>query len=196
VEPIMPHLPLVAAAFAVVLLSVPTSAQNAGPAGPRLDAGTRIRLTVAPSVHAVVGVVIEHRADTLVVRKDADGSTMTIPLGQVVGLDVSHGARTTARRGAVVGLGAGALVGLAVGAVTYRRPNCTDSSFCIDVGPGLDMIADAGVGGLVGLVAGALIGSLSIELWEPATGIVDGRSRVGIAPATRGGVALSASLAF
>jgi hypothetical protein len=192
----MPHLPPVAAALAVLLLSATASAQDTTRAGPALEPDTRIRMTVASSLRPVTGVVVAHRGDTLIVRTDADGRTMTVPLAQVIRLDVSRGATTNTRRGAVVGLGSGALVGLVLGAVTYKKPDCSDVPFCLDFGPGPDMLVGASLGGVAGAFVGAVIGSARTEIWEPAEGILDERTRLGIAPAPRGGVAFTMSRAF
>jgi hypothetical protein len=178
------------------ILSATASAQHTPRTLAPLAADTRVRITVAQSLQPVTGVVVAHRTDTLIVRTEADGSAMILPLGQIVSIEVSHGVRRSARHGAFVGLGTGAMVGLVVGAVTYRKADCTHSSGCLDLGPAADMAAGMGVGGLAGLMAGALIGSLPVEHWAPAPTVPEGKQRLGIAPRTRGGAGLTVTLAF
>jgi hypothetical protein len=183
------------AAIGSALLAMPVSAQSASPAAVVLDSGTRIRVTVASTLHSVTGVIVATRFDSLVVRPDGSGSMMAVPLAQVLRLEVSTGERTTTRRGAVVGLGWGALAGLIVGGVTYRKPDCTGSFICIDLGPGPDMVVGAGIGGLAGLAVGALIGSRAKEIWKPAAGALGGSIGLGAVSSSRG-IALVASREF
>jgi len=192
----MPHLPPVAAALAALLLSATASAQDAMRAGPALEPDARIRVTVASSLRPITGVVVAHRGDTLIVRTDADGRTMTVPLAQVIRLDVSCGATTNTRRGAVVGLGSGAIIGTVAGALSYRKPDCSGAPFCLDFGPVPEMLVGAALGSLAGALVGAVIGSARTEIWEPAEGVLDERTRLGIAPRPRGGVAFTMSRAF
>ena len=187
----------VLAVFAVALLSVPVRAQIVASTEGTLAAGTRIRVTVATLRDPVIAEVLSHRAGTLVVRRELAGDTIAIPVGQVVRLDVSEGARTFRREGALIGLAGGAAIGAIVGAAAYREPACEKGSFmCIDLGPGLEAMADAVVGGLAGALLGSLIGSRTTERWKRMVGPLYDGPRVGIAPSSRGGMVLTTSLAF
>ena len=181
--------PLVA--LAVALASPSALAQPAGSAGPTLGAGTRIRVTAAPPITAFIGAVVTQSADTLVFRRDADGSTVAVPVGQVSRLDMSGGTRTHKLRGATIGLlagvGIGALLGLATG-----PDQCTGE--CL-FGPQFAAAVVGTAGGVVGALVGTLIGARSTEIWNPVPSAA-GAARIGIAPTPRGGVALTASLAF
>ncbi len=185
------------AAFAVVLLPLPASAQNVGPAGAALPAGTRIRATLATSFHPVVGEVIALRADTLVMRSESTGDTIAVPVGQVFRLEVSEGTRTFRRQGAKIGLVTGLAIGAIVGVVSHRDAGCggEGAMLCIDLGPGVDMTFGAVIGGAAGALVGALLGSYPIEVWK-RTDSLDGRQRLGIAPSPRGGIVLTTSFAF
>ena len=63
------------------------------------------------------------------------------------------------RRGAIglvagIGAGTGAIIGGIVGYASYTPPDCANSLFCFDFGPGFDAIG----GGVIGAAAGSLIG--------------------------------------
>jgi hypothetical protein len=194
----MPRLITTLAAVAVALLPVPARTQTVASAGAPLPAGTRIRVTVATSLDAVTGVVLSHRADTLAVSREAAGDTIAVPVGQVIRLDVSEGTRTFRRQGAKIGLAGGLAIGAIAGAAAYRDPGCggEGAMFCIDLGPGLDIVLGAMIGGAAGALVGVLVGSHPTEVWKRTDVSLAGRPRLGIVPSSRGGVALTASLPF
>ncbi len=66
-------------------------------------------------------------------------------------------------RGVGFGAGTGAFLGGIIGYASYTPPDCSNSWFCLDFGPGLDTIAGGLIGAVGGLLAGALIGSAGKE---------------------------------
>ena len=190
-------LPIVLVVIALALTPPIAAAQAPASPGRVLGAGARVRIILTQPVSAITGVVMSSDRDTIVVTTDTDGRTVAVPVVNVTRIDVSAGTRTNFRRGAAVGLVGGAAVGALAGLATYQKANCgRDTLFCIDLGPGVDAMLGAGVGALAGALVGTLLGSRSTELWDPVTGTLNGGTRLGIAPAPRGAVAVSASLTF
>lgn len=134
--------------------------------------------------------------DTIVVKTDGDGNTIAVPMVRVTRVDVTGGTRTFRFRGTAVGFLGGATIGALAGLATYQSPNCAGVTFCLDFGPELAALGGATAGGVLGAVVGLLVGSTSTELWDPLSGTRQAGARLGIAPSSRGGVALTASLAF
>ena len=72
------------------------------------------------------------------------------------------------RRGAIglgagIGAGSGAIIGGVVGYASYTPPDCTNSLFCFDFGPGFDAIGGAVIGAAAGSLIGLAIGSAGKE---------------------------------
>jgi len=129
-----------------------------------------------------------------VVRSDS-GDTVTVPRRAVRRAEISRGLQRGTLHGARVGSGFGLFIGLVVGAATYERPDCNPETdfLCIDFGPGLNMLAGAGIGGAAGAVLGAVIGSQTrMERWER---VPRERLRVIVSPAANG-MHLGLSAAF
>ena len=182
----------VVVATAVVPATSP--AQSTASATSHLAEGTRVRVLAPPRAGPFIGAVVSHSADSLVLRIDADGRSIALPTVEVSQVDVSVGSRTHMLRGAGTGALAGIIVGAMLGYATLEELRCTpDNEYCIDTKT--IMMGGAAVIGALGTVAGFLAGMRSTEEWTPAS---RGRvtPRVGVRPASGGGVALSASLTF
>ena len=177
---------------------VPASppAQSTAPEHSRLAEGTRVRVLAPPRAGSFIGAVVAHSADSLILRIDADGRSIALPTAEVTQVDLSAGSRRNILKGAGAGAIAGINVGAVLGYVTYEEVRCApDSFFCIDLRPETAAMGGAAVIGALGTVAGFLAGMRSTEEWTPASrGVL--APRMGIRPASGGGVALTASLAF
>lgn len=182
----------------VALTALPASSPaqpTASPATP-IAAGTRVRVSAVQLGDAITGVVVSHSADSLVVKSDRDSSTVALASAQVARLDVSRGRHTQKFKGAKIGWMSGASIGALVGYAMYEDPHCGGESwFCIDFGPGFDAAVGATLLGTVGVLVGAMVGSIEREQWRPAPRSLLQDARFGVAPA-HGGVALSTSLRF
>lgn len=159
-------------------------------------AGTRVRLLLTQPVSEMVGRVMSSDGDTVVVKTDGDGNTIAVPMVRVTRVDVSGGTRTHRLHGTGVGFLGGATIGALAGLASYRAPRCGSGSICLDFGPEVAAMGGAATGGVLGAVVGLLVGSTSTELWDPVAGTPHAGARVGIAPSSRGGVVLTASLTF
>lgn len=151
-----------------------------------LTPGARVRIT-SPSndLQKHVTTVTEVRGDTIVVASQA--GVRPIALSDVSAIEVSTGRRNRVVRDGLIGLGTGFTAGFLLGALTYEEPD-----FLV-AGP---EEAGALVGtmfGLVGLVAGAVIGAFDYtDRWAP----VRGTFKASIGPTRSGGVRLALSRAF
>jgi hypothetical protein len=184
---------LISLVIAGVLGSAMASAQASD--SPVPAPGTRIRVVTARPVTSVTGALVASSADTLVLRADKTGDTVSVPLSRVSRLDISRGTRTHKLRGAKIGF----FGGMGVGAVTAtliesnaRESNCV--SFC-DFNKTFAPIVGAFFGAVGGVIAGTAVGAWPTETWLPFSG-PDGTAHVGIAPAGRAGVTLAASIRF
>ena len=184
------------AALILALVPLAAFAQAATTHATVPSAGTRVRLLLTQPVSEMVGRVMSSDGDTIVVKTDGDGNTIAVPMVRVTRVDVSGGTRTHRLRGTGVGFLGGATIGALAGLASYRAPKCGSGVFCLDSGPEAAAMGGAATGGVLGAVVGLLVGSTSTELWDPIAGTPHGGARVGIAPSSRGGVALTASLTF
>lgn len=187
---------LIAITLVALVLAFDSStatAQSGGAGTATLGAGTRIRVTAAPPVTATTGVVVSHTADTLVLRTDAHGNTIAVPVAQVTRLDVRGGPRTRKLLGASIGLLVGAGAGALVGQSSVDESSCTGSLVC---GDSFAASGGAVVGGLAGLLVGTMAGSWSTERWNPVAGTPIAGARVGLTRVPGSGLALTTSLTF
>lgn len=159
-------------------LGGPPSLQLPTPMVPALEEGTRVRVSArtlgtSPRVARVVAV----RADTLVFRPEgvperAADSVIALPLRSLDRLEISAGLRPGKARLARLGLVSGLVIGGASGALTYTDPCREEPARCAAIFAGSSrqgaVISGALVGGLLGLVGGAVAGAVSpVERWEP-----------------------------
>ncbi len=81
--------------------------------------------------------------------------TASIPLGYTWKAKAKSGSQN--HKGLLIGMGVGALVGGFIGYATYKEPAPSKGSinFRVDAGPG----GNVAIGGLLGFVAGALVGA-------------------------------------
>ncbi|HEX6749977.1 MAG TPA: hypothetical protein VF092_21975 [Longimicrobium sp.] len=177
-----------------------------------LAPGTRVRVSAiaaedremerrTTSTRWTVGTVHEVASDALVIRTRAANpdATVSIPLDLIQAVEVSRGKRDvpgSAGRGALRGTLIGALVG---GVFTGMKQvmdndNCGSEGGCrnriwtgILATDGESVVRDVAGGAILGATVGALAGSRSREVWEPAAQHVtvgaarEGGTRVGLA---------------
>ncbi len=171
-----------------ILAFVPLATATAQvPIGP--DA--RVRVTghfCQPFYSNCVGGQPEHRVRTFVVWKSdtlvvqSNGDTLSVPVDFVTRLDVRWGRKTNTGKGAGIRFLLGGVVGAVIGYASYEE--CVPQGWFSCIGP------DFGpeVGGLGGLVVGAIIGgSPEVRL---------DRLRVSVGPQRDGGFGLGASARF
>jgi hypothetical protein len=141
---------------AVVLLLSPPTAWSHEP--PAIARGSRIRITELGGVPRA-GTVVAIGADTVVLKLDSNGDTVTFSLAKLSRLEVSRGRKGHAAAGAglgfLIGAGTGAMLGL----------NCENDG-CLS-GSDEPVAAAAGIGGIVAGVVGGVVGaSQKTEKWE------------------------------
>ena len=149
-----------------------------------MKAGTRVRVSIDGSLTRSIGTVAALEDHTLLMVLES-GDQTAIPLASIERLEVSRGRASTQERfqkGAFIGFLSGALYPVIILAPQVRRARDVVHVFIIGA-----------IWGVPCGAIGALIGAASPgERWEQAPLPV----RVGIAPQRKGGIALSASLAF
>lgn len=136
-----------------------------------VDSGTMVRVrstSLGPSFHK--GTLVATTADSIwiaIPRSDAQG----FPIHQITSIGVLKESHTNKAKYTAVGLVVGALAGAILGAATYAPSKCDPSvSFCVDVfdqgtSTAMGAVLLGGVGGLVGLMAGAS----PKETWTPVS---------------------------
>jgi hypothetical protein len=145
-------------AIAVLLLFAPAASTIAQVATP-VAVGDRVRVFTAGHARPLIRRVVGVQSDTLLLGQRGGGAPQAVPFGSVTRLDRSSGAGFCghARRvGCVLGgTVLGAVVGGIVGNVATQCSGCED--------PGIGALAGIPVGGLLGLIVGAVVGG---ERWE------------------------------
>ena len=175
----MPRAPLsalaVLPALAALALAAAQSAAAQVPTTRPLAVGSRARVTAsALGPDRRVATVLAHRGDTLALRPEGTQDSLALPLAQVTRLEVSRGERGRVRRGLALGLLGGAVLGAAGGYAMYESDPCAGESIeslgCLASPPlsrSEEMLVGAGLGGLLGAVAGGVAGALwRTERWE------------------------------
>lgn len=176
--------------FAVLILVPPRQAPaQAAPA----PAGRVRVMDAAHSAPLAIGELVRVAGDTVVIVS-ADRTSTALVLAQGRQLEVSAGVHGRTITGIGVGLLVGAALGAAIGYASYQEPDCAQSGFCIDFGPGMSAAAGAALFSLPGMLIGGIAGSKSRhETWRP----LDHRTvHVRVAPAGTRGVQFGVSVGF
>ena len=148
-----------------------------------LAPNTRIRFTVAPDSAAVVARVVAQHGDSIWVRPERTGDTLSLRASSLARLDVSRGKETHARHAAGVGFLIGAVSGGIFGYATGEDCHPTDW-ICFPRGE--TATAGALMFGLLGAGAGAIVGwVMPVERWNHILPPAAGRFTIG--PDGRGG---------
>jgi len=161
-----------------IALAMPALAPAQTPANPEwpVQAGSRVRILspVFGDKRQTV-TVVSSTADALVFRLSGQAASQTLSSGAISGMEISTGSRAHKAKGALIGLVAGAAVGGILGYATWQRPTCKDPNnsilgcLAIDFGRGGDAAFAAGAGGILGTIAGALIGTHQTDTWVAVT---------------------------
>lgn len=142
--------------------------------------GHQVRLKTDSSSQWLTGTLVAADADSLRLGVGDQGSPVAVARRTVAQLEVLYRGHSHAGRGAAIGFGLGALSGAIIGYGSYRA--CTGSC-TFDPGPGVYTLAGALGGGVVGIVVGAAIGTITRGGgWQPVS---LGPTHVTLAP--RGG---------
>jgi hypothetical protein len=134
--------------------------------------GTPIRIRIADG-RLVEGQLVSSGDDTIRVTNDIAGR-VALATDTIAALDYKLGARERRNhtfRGIGIGAAAGGLIGGVIGAaMPVHKPCSPGESLCMDFS-GLDRMANAGGGLLLGLVvgsvAGGLLGHADGKQWKP-----------------------------
>jgi hypothetical protein len=134
------------------------------------DSGARVRILSSElGEHSQTVTVVSATRDALVVRQGAEPSR-SLHASQITSLDVATGRHTNKARGAAIGFAVGLVGGAILGAATYQP--CRGDFGCIavpDFGRGGSAAFGAGLVGIVGAIAGTVIGSRSTDTWTSVT---------------------------
>lgn len=151
---------------AIAIAASSAAGQSPEPARWPVDSGSKIRV-IAPEVSRKpqVGKLVAFTPDTIVFRIGKDPTSTAVPVASLARLDVANGTHQSKLRDSMLGLFFGALAGAALGAATYKPPKCHD--FCFDLGPGFDAAVAGTLGGIVGSIAGLIVGSHNSDTWMP-----------------------------
>jgi hypothetical protein len=125
-----------------------------------LDSGSKVRITSpAFGLYPRVGMLVSTAADTLFVRHSKKDSTLAIAVPNIARLEVARGTHTRKAKGALIGFLIGGLAGAAIGSASYKPTTCGGDGFCFDFGPEFGVavlgVVGAGVGALIGTIAGS-----------------------------------------
>ena len=129
-----------------------------------LESGSRVRIQTAVFNKPKIGTVVAAQGDTLVFRAPKDATANPIGVNDITRLDISQGSHTRRLRGLLIGFTAGAVVAGAIGAATYKESTCFA---CIDFGRWGDAALLGTFGGMIGSIAGLVVGSSQTETWVP-----------------------------
>ncbi len=190
----MRHATILVAILAFVPLASATAQVRPGErvrvSGPPICPPTYTICVGGPRLQSV-GTFVTWEVDTLVVQ--SNGDTLSVPANLVTRLDVSRGRKTNTGKGAGIGFLLGGLVGAVIVYASYEE--CVGGWACLgDLGPGANVAAGGVIGGLGGLVAGALIGlEIQTDRWQEVP--LD-RLRVSLGPQRDGRFGVGASVRF
>jgi hypothetical protein len=146
--------------FLLVLLPPSLHSQTA------VDTAPPVRVRLLTQLEPTLwrkGQLVMLSSDSVAIRFDSGGGTLSLALNQVTRLEQSRGTRRRTGTGAGVGLGIGLALGLGLGVATAA----SDCFGCEDGGAGTFFAAGMILGGL-GAGLGAMIGTMSVtEDWKP-----------------------------
>jgi len=133
--------------------------------------GQRVRLQTRSSSSWVIGTILAVDADSLHLRLSDTTSQLSVKRRAITRLEISHGMKSNAGRGARTGL----LIGAAVGVLAGVAPD--DQSYF--TAPQRALLLGVGFGGL-GALLGSIIGGRSLhERWDRVS---LGEARVTLVP--------------
>jgi hypothetical protein len=145
-----------------VIVLAPASAGAQAPAIPAWPVAEGARVRVSSPVlgnEPRVGVVISANRDTLSFRAERQPAYTSLRTSDIRQLEVSQGTRSHRFVGGLVGFSLGAIAGGFIGAATGSKGDGFARAGQAAIG--------AGVGGLLGAVAGSLAIGRTVDTWVP-----------------------------
>ena len=117
--------------------------------------GTRVRITAPGALTPArqAGQLLGIHADTLVLLPDGGAASLTLPLAEVTGVEMSRRRHRATGTGILIGVLAGGATGGVIGAATYQE---SKPSELIDP---IGRSASAAAGGILGAVVGGVLGA-------------------------------------
>jgi hypothetical protein len=92
----------------------------------------------------------------------------SLAISDINRMDVAEGTHTRKLKGAGWGFLIGGGLAAGIAAATWRKPKPCDQLFCnFDFGRGGDAAFAGVLGGVAGLIVGALVGSRATDSWVP-----------------------------
>jgi hypothetical protein len=187
---------LLLAVLSTLLVAITASSGYARDVGEALHAGARVRLSLKPTPdhltrERIMGLLMSVDEDSVVVNVGPGQPSRGVAIDALQSFEVGRGRKSSAGKGAGIGLLSGAAGGVAAGLIVCGGGNCNDSG----LGDATGLVAGVlGVGGgLFGLGMGALIGGrFHTDRWERVS---IGDLRMGMEP-SGDGVSLRLSLAL
>jgi hypothetical protein len=163
--------------FYAIALGVPALAPAQTPVNPEwpVQAGSRVRiLSPVFGDERQTVTVVSSTGNALVYRQNAQAAPQTLSSTAITHMEISTGTRAHKAKGALIGLVAGAAIGGILGYATWQRPTCKNPNqllgcLAIDFGRGGDAAFAGGLGGILGTIVGALIGTQQRDTWVPVT---------------------------
>ena len=156
-----------------------------------LAPGARVRLYASQTADGrygrFVGRIVRWVPDSLTLKPE-DDLPVVVPVASITRLEVSRGRRSNWAEGAGIGL----LVGAATGAIVFglASGDCEGWCFTAESAAAAGAVVFGGLGGVIGLIAGA---STTTERWVE---VPLARLRVSFAPQRDGRFALGLSMRF
>lgn len=158
------------AALFVLSLSITASSGSASDVGEALHAGARVRLFLKPTPEHVtreriMGLLMGIDEDSVVVNVGPGLPGRAVAIDAVQSFSVARGRKSSAGKGALIGLASGVAGGVIAGQIVCSDGQCEDAE-----GPGISNMIPAALavgGGLFGTGMGALIGGrFHSDRWE------------------------------
>lgn len=163
-----------------------------------ISAHPRVRLVDMTSGRPLVtGALTGRVGDTLLIMPDSsEGEPQRFSLSSTLRVEHSIGMQRRTMQGFGVGALIGAISGALMGASSSnKKPDCPpDQLICGNFGPSVSASGGAVLLALPGAIIGAIAGyNTQREGWVPAD---DDRTRLTVAPLSRGGLRIGAAVTF
>jgi hypothetical protein len=114
------------------------------------------------------GIFVSATNDSIVFRPANEIGNRSLAVSAINRMEVANGTHTRRLKGAGWGFLIGGGLAAGITAATWKKQKACDQLFCNwDFGRGGDSAFAGVLGGVVGLVAGALVGSRATDTWVP-----------------------------
>jgi len=161
---------LLLALLPALLVAITASSGYARDVGEALHAGARVRLFLKPTPEhmtreRIMGLLMRVDEDSVVVNVGPGLPGRTVAIDALQSFAVAHGRKSSAGKGALIGLASGVAGGVVAGKIVCSGGDCENSGLG-DTTPIVASVLGVG-GGLFGLGMGALIGGrFHTDRWE------------------------------